>query len=309
MELNQRNVCVLAVALLLAACASFNAPPQGPREIFSGPGLFGDIVVTEETVVTRRMEFGRSGKGFQTVARVGDPGYLEFEYARIVTMAPAVLGRIPERVLVMGLGGGTLPNFFRAAWPQARIDAVEIDPAVVKVAEQYFGLAQDERLRLHVGDGRAFIERAAPGSYDLIVLDAFEDTVAPRHLTTLEFHRAVRAALKPDGLVTANIWGPNPNPNYFDMVATLAAAFEDLSAVYALYNVNVVFFAQPRAAGAAREPLTREALAARVKTLGKPPLYRYDLESLARQGWLDRSAWVGRGNVLRDAAPVAPAAR
>jgi spermidine synthase len=299
----------LIAAILLAACAQMTAPPAAPpeswRDIYVGPGMFGDIIVKEETVVLRRLEFGREGKGYHSIARVGDPGYLDFEYARIMTMAPAVLGRVPERVLVVGLGGGTLPTFFQAAWPQARIDAVDIDPGVVKVAEQYFGLKQDERLRVHVADGRAFIERAAPGSYDLIVLDAYEGAGAPpRHLITLEFQRAVRAALKPDGLVAANIWGPTPNPYYFDMVATLGAAFEDMSAVFALNNVNVVFFAQPRVPGVARAPLTRDVLAARAKALFKPPMYRYDLEAHARQGWLDPSFWLGRGNVLRDKAPA-----
>jgi spermidine synthase len=95
-------------------------------------------------------------------------------------------------VLVVGLGGGTLPQFLRMAYPYARIDVAEIDPAVVRVAEDYFNLRQDERLRVDVGDVRAFVESAAPGSYYIIILDAYGVGTVPRHLTTVEFLRAGR---------------------------------------------------------------------------------------------------------------------
>ena len=70
----------------------------------------------------------------------GDPAHLEFEYARIALIALALARNPPERVLVVGPGGGTLPQFLRMAYPEARIDVAEIDPAVVRVAEDYFNL-------------------------------------------------------------------------------------------------------------------------------------------------------------------------
>lgn len=285
---------ILGILLVAALCGCAGAPPA-TRVIYSGPGLFGGILVTEDAHGIRRLTFGSQVVTYQTVAKPDDPGYLEFEYARIMAMAPAVLGRAPARVLVLGLGGGTLPRFIRAAWPAARIDVAEIDPAVVTVAERYFGLVQDEGLKVHVGDARSFIEAAAPGAYDLVLLDAFSDREAPRHLTTVEFLRSVRAALRVDGLAASNLWGPNANPRYFDMVATMSAAFGELRAVYAPHNVNVVVFAGPVVYG-----LTREELLARLRSPGDQLLHRYDLGTLVEAGWLDIEPAIRRGTLLRD---------
>ncbi|TDG40126.1 hypothetical protein AWZ03_013447 [Drosophila navojoa] len=66
---------------------------------------------------------------------------------------------IQNDVLVIGLGGGGLCSFLHAAYPQTRITAVEIDPIMLEVAEQYFELKQDNRLHVVIDDGLAFVER------------------------------------------------------------------------------------------------------------------------------------------------------
>ncbi|XP_064535477.1 eEF1A lysine and N-terminal methyltransferase homolog [Drosophila montana] len=66
---------------------------------------------------------------------------------------------IQNDVLVIGLGGGGLCSFLHAAFPQTRITAVEIDPIMLEVAEQYFELKQDDRLHVVIDDGLAFVER------------------------------------------------------------------------------------------------------------------------------------------------------
>ncbi|XP_068150384.1 LOW QUALITY PROTEIN: eEF1A lysine and N-terminal methyltransferase homolog [Drosophila tropicalis] len=66
---------------------------------------------------------------------------------------------VEKDVLVIGLGGGGLCSFLHAALPQARITAVEIDPIMLEVAEQYFELKQDKRLHVVIDDGLAFVER------------------------------------------------------------------------------------------------------------------------------------------------------
>lgn len=283
------------LACLLALCA-YAADPGVPRDVYVGKGMFGDIIVYDDAQGFRTLEFKR-GAGRHSLVKLGDPLHLEFEYARIVSMAPALSRQPPERILILGLGGGSLPMYFRAVFPAANIDVAEIDPAVVNVAERFFGFKQDAKLRAHVGDGRAFVERAAPASYDIIVLDAFGEEAVPRHLATLEFMRAVRAALRPDGVALSNVWGPDFNKQYFDMLATHAAAYDSLHAVYAPNNVNVMLFALPR-----KESLTQAELTRRVRALGGAPLYRFDLGALVERAWLDPMPGAGRGQVLRDAA-------
>src|SRR5690606_24834647 len=106
----------------------------------------------------------------------------------------------PKSVLIIGLGGATIPQALHSILPNAVIDTVEIDPAVVKVAENYFGYRPGPRQRVFVEDGRAFIERAHREGrhYDMIMLDAFDTDYIPAHLLTREFLEHVRAILSPN---------------------------------------------------------------------------------------------------------------
>ena len=133
----------------------------------------------------------------------------------------------PERVLIVGLGGGTIPSFLRKHYPRMQIDVVDIDPDVVAVAKRFFGFCEDAAMRAYVDDGQRFIERCRQ-PYDIIFLDAFSADSVPYRLATREFLQAVRRAVKPDGVVVGNIWTSNLNPLYNSMVRTYQEVFDDL---------------------------------------------------------------------------------
>lgn len=59
----------------------------------------------------------------------------------------------PVSVLLVGLGGGGLPQFLRDFVPNVNIEVVELDPAVLDVAKEWFGLKLDDRLVVTLGDG------------------------------------------------------------------------------------------------------------------------------------------------------------
>ena len=133
------------------------------------------------------------------------PRKMVFSYTRMMTAA-LLLNPAPERVLFAGLGGGTLPTAFVELFPELLVDVVEIDPAVVRVAERYFGFQAGERLQVYVQDARAFIKRAGRdgATYDLVILDAFNSDYIPEHLMTREFLLETRALLSERGVVAAN---------------------------------------------------------------------------------------------------------
>jgi spermidine synthase len=112
----------------------------------------------------------------------------------------------PRSILIIGLGGGTLPRTLEGLLPNADIDVVEIDPAVVRVAQQYFGFIPDARLHVFEEDGRAYVRRMLRGSkrYQLIMLDAYDHQYIPEHMLTREFLQEVRSLLQPQGIVAAN---------------------------------------------------------------------------------------------------------
>lgn len=60
---------------------------------------------------------------------------------------------VPVSVLLVGLGGGGLPQFLRDFVPGARVEVVELDPAVLEVAQGWFGFTPDDRLTVTLGDG------------------------------------------------------------------------------------------------------------------------------------------------------------
>ena len=92
------------------------------------------------------MKFGRQAAGRQTCMSLADRDRLVFDYTRMM-MAALYLNPSPQRVLIIGLGGGTLPGALQKILPAARIDAVEIDPAVVRVAGKYFGFVPGRQTR------------------------------------------------------------------------------------------------------------------------------------------------------------------
>jgi spermidine synthase len=284
---------MLAMTLMSAAAA------QDGRILFEGKSEFNDyIAVAEDEGGLRTLTFERDGAR-QTVVKPGDPDHLELPYT-MATMAALALAPSPRRVLVVGLGGGSIPMFLHKHYPEAEIDAVEIDPVVARVAREYLSFREGDKVHAHIADGRRFIEEARR-PYDLIVLDAFGADNVPLHLTTLEFLRAVRRALTPDGVVAANVWSRRTNRDYDAMVRTYRDVFEGLCLVRATASGNFIFLARRTAARLSRQDLTRRAAA-----VAKEHGFRFDLGKIVSDGYKGTPKKDLRVQPLRDRAVAAP---
>jgi spermidine synthase len=108
------------------------------------------------------------------------------------------------RVLFIGGGGFTGPKQFLAYYPNVQVDVVEIDPEVVRVAKEYFGVTDNPRLRIFISDGRVYL-RQSETLYDLIVLDAYSKTYVPFHLMTREFFDEMKLDMSGNGVVVSNL--------------------------------------------------------------------------------------------------------
>lgn len=173
----------------------------------------------------------------------GRPERLVLPYFRSAMAALAFLDR-PRDYLFIGLGMGAMPAFLGLVQPDADIDVVEIDPAVVGVAEVWFGLTQREGLKVTVGDGRKYVVETGK-RYDAVFLDAYQDLGVPTHLTTVEFMREVRGILKPGGVAVSNLWGSVVNPLFENCVSTLAEVFPQLYQ-FKTYTYNYIFVADTK---------------------------------------------------------------
>jgi spermidine synthase len=274
----------------LVACATLARAE--PTVLYERESPFGPVIVTEERGL-RTLWFEKGGAR-QTVVKLGDPAHLDLPYAGSAFTGLALCAG-PRRVLVVGLGGGTLPMFLRHYYPDATIDAVDINPDVVKVAREFFGFRDDARMRAHVADGRKFIEETSQ-PYDLIFLDAFGADSVPPSLTTREFLGAVRRALRPDGVVVGNIWNRAHNPLHDSMVRTYQEVFSELYILDVQHAGNRIVLALPR-----RQPLTREQFAELATKVSRTKGFRFDLGERVIHGFNHATARSSEGRVLHDA--------
>ncbi|XP_034775256.2 eEF1A lysine and N-terminal methyltransferase isoform X1 [Acipenser ruthenus] len=120
----------------------------------------------------------------------------------------------PVSVLLVGLGGGALPQFLHDYVRGSRVQVLEIDPAVLQVASGWFGFEQDDRLTVTLGDGLELIDALAQGgncSYDVIMfdVDSKDPTLGmscpPPAFVEQSFLEKVKSILTPQGVFVLNL--------------------------------------------------------------------------------------------------------
>ena len=142
----------------------------------------------------------------QSSMRLARPNDLELSYTRSMMGCLLFVPR-PSSVLMIGLGGGSLAKFIYHRLPQARIQAVEVNPRVVAIARRHFHVPpDDERLEVLVADGAAHVEREDVAA-EVILVDGYEADRHVEELATPEFYSACRARLTPGGVMSVNLWG------------------------------------------------------------------------------------------------------
>lgn len=198
-----RSFLSLGVPMALAAFVAL--PAQALQLVHSERSLYRQVLVYEESgerylCFTRQCAIGR-----QSVIDLSKPDRLVFDYAHMM-MGSLYAVPAPQSILIIGLGGGSLPRALAATLPATHIDVVEIDPAVTRVARRYFQFTPATNTAVFEEDGRAFVKRAVRTgkTYDLVMLDAYDHEYIPEHLLTREFLQEVKSLLKPGGIVAAN---------------------------------------------------------------------------------------------------------
>ncbi len=216
---------LLLISVMLAGLVQ--APTLLAREttLHEQRSLYSRIVVRKINDLICLQFSVRSEQRNQSCMDSRNPQHMVFSYVRM-SMAALLFQPEPRTILVVGLGGGTLPTAFRELFPEAIIDIVEIDPAVVKVAEDYFDFTADEQMQVYPRDARVWTKRALGKArrYDLIVLDAFNGEYIPEHLMTQEYLQETRELLAPAGTLIANTFALSDL--YHHESATYASVFE-----------------------------------------------------------------------------------
>lgn len=125
--------------------------------------------------------------------------------------APSLAQRhTPRRIALIGVAGGTLLHQFRRAWPNAQIEAVEIDPTLITAARTSFDL-DATGVPVAALDGRCWL-RGRQESYDFIAVDVMMTGTPPIHLMSREFFAEAAALLAPEGVMAVNTLPPLDGP-------------------------------------------------------------------------------------------------
>ncbi|MDQ3179865.1 MAG: fused MFS/spermidine synthase, partial [Acidobacteriota bacterium] len=136
-----------------------------------------------------------------------DSDELVFDYARYYHLIRHFKPDF-ENTLMIGGAGYSFPKDYLQTYPNAKIDVVEIDPNMTKIAKKYFRLQENPRLNIIHQDGRIFLNQADLNKYDAVLMDAFGSLFSvPFQLTTLEAVGQINRVLKPDGIVIFNLGG------------------------------------------------------------------------------------------------------
>ncbi len=289
--MNRRTLAVLVTLAFLA----WGVATQADTEVlYKKDSAYNTILVTEGPPGVRTLRFEEGGAR-QSVVRLGDPAHLELPYAQTV-LAGLAFCESPRRVLIVGLGGGTIPMFLRAHYPELTIDVVDIDPEVVAVAKRYFGFCEDARMHVHVADGRQFIEQCRR-PYDIVFLDAFGCDSVPYHLATQEFLQAVRRAVVSSGVVVGNIWSRASNPLHDSMIRTYQEVFEELYILGVPLAGNEILIAPAR-----KQQISRDELARRATVISEEKGFRFDLGERVIHAFHYTADKASTGDVLKDRA-------
>jgi len=232
---------IAGLLFLVLATTGWGAS-QGQQMIHSEKSLYREVLVYEEggercMCFTRQCRIGR-----QSCIYLAEPKRFALNYTRMMLAGTLFTGAPPRRVLIVGLGGGSLPTALREILPQAQIDVVEIDPAVTRVARKYFNFRDDPRMKVIELDGRVYVKRAIRSGekYDVVMLDAFDHEYIPEHLLTREFLAEVKSLLTPTGVLVGNTFSSS---RLYDHESTTYAAV--FGTFYNLKAANRVIVARP----------------------------------------------------------------
>ncbi|MBM3203107.1 methyltransferase domain-containing protein [Candidatus Woesearchaeota archaeon] len=200
------------------------------------------IIEVVDTAGIRSLHFGNKNR--QSAFCLAEPEKVELSYIRAMLLNLVFMPQ-PERILILGLGGGSLVRFFLRHYPATEVVVVEYRRAVVDVARRFFGVPKSARLTFHVADCRDYIQQAvAEGTmpFDQLYIDAFDMEGLSPSINRPDFFEHCNRLLHPAGSLAINLWGHHRlSLNY--SLHLLGSRFPDKSLYFRVpHKENVVGF-------------------------------------------------------------------
>lgn len=229
----------------------------------------------------------------QSEMSMADPDRLVLAYARAM-MCFVLFQPRPAHIVMVGLGGGSLAKFCYRYLPHSRITVIELRADVIALRAQFAIPPDDERFRVVHADASRYLAglRAAA---DVLLVDGFDGDGLPPALSSASFYADCRRALRPGGVLVANVF--SYDPQYPAVLRRLRACFQQrVGSFYGIAGNNRLLFALKSSPGAPPSPAQR-ALQRTVHRRG--PAWGLAHRVLAR--WtVFRLRWPGAlGNIIK----------
>lgn len=172
--------------------------------------------------------------GTQSGVFIHQPNKLVFWYtqrmAEVVAQAPQ-----RDRILVLGGGAFTLPQYLATIYPKSTVDVVEIDPKLADISRQYFSYKDPKNVNMIFGDARTYINKSDK-KYDTILVDVYSDSSVPFSLMTKEYGQQIERLLADKGVVIVNMIA-GPQGACKELLIALDAPYRQ-SMLYAAYKTQ-----------------------------------------------------------------------
>jgi spermidine synthase len=200
---------------------------------------FAPVTLSEHDGV-RYLHFGT--EWVQGAMRLRKPDWLELEYAQQM-MSWMLFQDQPQHILQLGLGTGALTKFCYRQFPNAKVTAVDLNPAVIMICESMFKLpANDDRLQVIEMDALDFVcDAENHDQFDALQVDLYDATARGPVLDSTQFYQACSDCLKADGILTVNLFGDHPS--FAKNIKVLRHVFGTVLCLPEVHDGNVVAIA------------------------------------------------------------------
>ncbi len=198
----------IAIFAFLAVAVAFSTTPGSSDVLHDETTFYHRIRVTESPTANgdrlRTLLLDTTEEGAQYVDSRETP--VGHEYQRYWQLAKLFTPDL-KTAAFLGGGGFAMPEALSDAFPNARVDVVEIDPAVIEVGRKYFRVDEYPLMNAVADDARRFLRRTDT-RYDMILGDAYSGVrCVPAHLVTKEFFELVKNRLTDRGIFVVDIPG------------------------------------------------------------------------------------------------------
>lgn len=148
-----------------------------------------------------------------------------------------------SKILILGLGGGTIAKLARKKWPDSKIVGVDIDPIIVKLGEDYLGLKKFN-VEQHIEDAEQFIKKEKR-HFDLICVDMYLGENYPEKFEDEKFIKNTKKLLTKDGVLAVNrLYFGKKRALAEKFLKLLKQNFTNVTEVYPKIEANVVYLAR-----------------------------------------------------------------